>query len=154
MKIGISVDLRCSSQKAALNILISSISFKISKIYPKISQVFPFFPPSPVPFFFVRRPRLSRPSGPGPGAETERRLGGGAADGEDAAGGGAEGPRFLGFFRMEKHGDFMVYICLGLVWTSSIAFGCFWSCRTSCPFDFDWFSLSFVPKSMPCAVCK
>ena len=48
----ISVDLRCSSQKAALNILISSISFKISKIYPKISQVFPFFPPSPVPFFF------------------------------------------------------------------------------------------------------
>ena len=71
-----------------------------------------------MPFFFVRRPRLSRPSGPGPGAETERRLGGGAADGEDAAGGGAEGPRFLGFFRMEKHGDFMVYICLGLVWTS------------------------------------
>lgn len=101
----ISVDLRCSSQKAALNILISSISFKISKIYPKISQVFPFFPPSPVPFFFVWRP-LSRPSGPGPGAETERRLGGGAADGEDAAGGGAEGPRFLGVFRMEKNGDF------------------------------------------------
>ena len=28
----------------------------------------------------------------GPGAEAERRLGGGAADGEDAAGGGAEGP--------------------------------------------------------------
>ena len=27
----------------------------------------------------------------GPGAEAERRLGGGAADGEDAAGGGAEG---------------------------------------------------------------
>ena len=50
--------------------------------------------------------------GPGPGAETEWRLGGGAADGEDAAGGGAEGPRFLGLFRMEKNWGFyvMVYI--------------------------------------------
>ena len=35
-----------------------------------------------------------------------------------------------------------------------IAFGCVWSCRSSFSFDFDWFSLLFVLKSMLCAVCK
>lgn len=104
----ISVDLRWSP------LFISKSSFEHPHFFhfiqnlQNLSQDFPglpIFSPSPVPFFFVWRP-LSRPSGPGPGAETERRLGGGAADGEDAAGGGAEGPRFLGVFRMEKNGDF------------------------------------------------